>query len=67
MNRIYTSYDQLPLYLTVEEVGQLLGISRANAYTLAHSKGFPVVQIGRRMVVPKDDLLSWLDDQYVNQ
>ena len=51
MSTNYTSYEQLPLALSAEEVAQVLGISRANAYTLMHSKGFPTIKIGKRMVV----------------
>ena len=59
----YTSYDQLPLALSAEEVSQVLGISRANAYALMHSKGFPTLKIGKRMTVPKDKLMEWMEKQ----
>ena len=59
----YTSLEQLPLALSAEDVAQVLGISRANAYTLMHSKGFPTIKIGKRMTVPKDKLLEWIDKQ----
>ena len=57
----YTSYDELPLMLSVAEVAAVLGISRAGAYELAHSDGFPALKIGSRIVVPKDKFLSWID------
>ena len=59
----YTSLEQLPLALSAEDVAQVLGISRANAYTLMHSKGFPTIKIGKRMTVPKDKLIDWIDKQ----
>ena len=59
----YTSLEQLPLALSAEDVAQVLGISRANAYTLMHSKGFPIIKIGKRMTVPKDKLIEWIDKQ----
>ena len=59
----YTSLEQLPLALSAEDVAQVLGISRANAYTLMHSKGFPTIKIGKRMSVPKDKLIEWIDKQ----
>ena len=59
----YTSLEQLPLALSAEDVAQALGISRANAYTLMHSKGFPTIKIGKRMTVPKDKLIEWIDKQ----
>ena len=57
----YTSLEQLPVALSAEDVAQVLGISRANAYLLMHSKGFPTLQIGKRMTVPKDKLIEWID------
>ena len=63
MKNNFTSYDQLPLALSAEEVAQVLGISRANAYSLMHSKGFPTLKIGKRMTVPKDKLMEWMEKQ----
>ena len=63
MKSDYTSYDQLPLALSAEDVSQVLGISRANAYALMHSKGFPTLKIGKRMTVPKDKLIAWMEKQ----
>ena len=51
---IYTSYDELPLMLSVAEVAAVLGISRAGAYELVHGNEFPALKIGSRIVVPKD-------------
>ena len=58
---IYTSYDELPLMLSVVEVAAVLGISRAGAYELTHSDSFPALNIGGRIVVPKDKFLAWID------
>ena len=63
MTNNFTSIDQLPITLSAEQVAQVLGISRAGAYTLMHSKDFPTIQIGKRMVVPKDKLLAWMVKQ----
>lgn len=58
----YTSFEQLPLMLNAEQIASVLGISRANAYCLLHRKDFPTLYIGKRMVVPKDKLLEWIDE-----
>jgi len=63
MKNNFTSYDQLPLALSAEDVSQVLGISRANAYALMHSKGFPTLKIGKRITVPKDKLMEWMEKQ----
>ena len=57
----YTSYDELPLMLSVAEVAAVLGISRAGAYELVHGNGFPALKIGSRIVVPRDKFLAWID------
>ena len=54
-------YNQLPVALDAELVAAMLGISRAGAYNLMRSEGFPTLYIGKRMIVPKDKLLSWMD------
>ena len=57
------SYEDLPLMLSVPEMGAALGISRAGAYELARSEGFPALRIGTRIVIPKDKLQEWVDKQ----
>ena len=57
------SYEDLPLMLSVPEMGAALGISRAGAYELARSEGFPALRIGTRIVIPKDKLQEWVDLQ----
>ena len=59
----FKNYMDLPLMLSVPEVGEVLGISRAGAYELVRSKGFPKVKIGNRIVVPKDRFIQWIEDQ----
>lgn len=66
-NNIFTSYDQLPLSLCADEVAKVLGISRAGAYTLMRSAGFPTLYIGKRMVVPKHKLLAWVEEHIGNE
>ena len=59
----FKNYDDLPLTLTAQEVGEALGISRAAAYELVRSKGFPRMKIGTRILVPRDKFLAWIDEQ----
>ena len=59
----YKNYSDLPLTLSVPEVAAVLGISRAGAYELVHSASFPKVKIGKRILVPKDKFIEWLDAQ----
>ena len=59
----YKSYQDLPLTLTAPEVSEVLGISRAAAYELVRSKGFPRMRIGTRILVPRDKFLQWIEEQ----
>ena len=63
MTTTYTSYNQLPLSLNANDIAAILGISRANAYTLMRAKGFPTIFIGKRMIVPRDKFIEWMDLQ----
>ena len=56
-----TSFDQLSLTLNATQVAAVLGISRSNAYELMRSEGFPTLHIGKRMLVPKDRLIRWIE------
>ena len=58
---IYKTYDDLPLFLNATMVAQVLGISAASSYVLMHEKGFPVLKIGNRMVVPKEKFITWVE------
>ena len=49
------------LTLTVEESGKLLGVSRQIAYQLSRRADFPTLHIGKRMLVPKDRLIQWIE------
>lgn len=57
----YKSYDELPLFLNAETTAKLLGISISGMYELMHEKGFPVLKIGSHLVVPRDKLLAWVE------
>ena len=44
--------------LSVLDVASVLGISRAGAYELVRSDGFPSLRIGSRIIVPKGNLID---------
>lgn len=56
----YKEFTDLPLMLNAEQLAKFLNISRANAYTLMHTKGFPTITIQKRMVVYRDALYDWI-------
>ena len=59
----YTSIAQLPVTLNANHIAAVLGISRSNAYNLFHTKDFPTLRVGKRLLVPKDQFIQWMDRQ----
>ena len=56
------SYDVLPLFLNADTVAKVLGVSPSSGYELMHEPGFPVLRIGNRMVVPKEQFIQWVKE-----
>ena len=56
----FKNYDDLPLMLSVPDLAEALGISRAGAYELVKSEGFPALHIGNRILIPKEELIVWI-------
>ena len=56
----FKNYDDLPLMLSVPDLTEALGISRAGAYELVKSEGFPALHIGNRILVLKEELIAWI-------
>ena len=57
---VYKSYDELLLFLNSELVAKVLGVSSSSGYELMHQPGFPVLRVGNRMVVPKEQFIQWV-------
>ena len=61
---MYKNRDEMPMFLTVMDVANLLGISRACAYELVREDNFPKLKIVQgRTIIPRDRLLEWLNEQ----
>ena len=58
----YKSYDELPLFLNANLVAQVLGVSPSSGYELMHEPDFPVLRVGSRMVVPKEQFIRWVTE-----
>ena len=56
----YKSYDELPLFLNAATVAKVLGIAPSSSYELMHEPDFPVLNVGSRMVVPKEAFIQWV-------
>ncbi len=60
---IYNNFEDVPVIMSVPQVAEILGISAVSLYKLIQKdKTFPVVNIGRRKTVPKEQLRIWIDN-----
>ena len=57
---VYKSYDELPLFLNAKTVAKVLGVSPSSGYELMHEPDFPVLRVGNRLVVPKEQFIQWV-------
>jgi len=51
------------LTMTVKEMGNRLGISTGKAYELVRREGFPIIRIGRKMIIPTEGLMRWITEE----
>ena len=58
-----TDIKVLPAVLTVEQVQNILGLSRPKTYKLVNTAGFPTIRIGRAIRVPREAFLRWMDER----
>ena len=59
----YKSFDELPLCLNVQDVADVMVVSKPVAYELANRADFPAIRMGdsgKRSVVPRDRFRAWL-------
>ena len=57
----FKDYSELPLFLNADTVAKALGVSPSSGYELMHDPGFPILRIGNRMVVPKENFIRWVE------
>ena len=55
------NYENLPAVLNANQLAAALGISRAGAYQLLNMGTFPTLRIGKRLLVPRDKLIDWIE------
>lgn len=47
--------------MSVKEMGAYLGISTGKAYELVKTEGFPIVRVGRKVLISKSGLIRWIE------
>lgn len=58
--------NEIPMLMSAKDI-QKMGISRAMAYCILNRDDVPILKIGDRKMVKREDFLKWLDDQIVNK
>ena len=48
---------------TIQEVAEMLGISRSYAYELVRNGTIPVLELGKKRVIPKEKFNKWLNGE----
>lgn len=61
------SDDKLPEYYTIEDISVIFNIHRITAGRLVHSDGFPCMNIGRVIRVPRLLLNQWIIDHLFDE
>lgn len=57
------NYEELPLFINAEQLSNALGISISSAYELMSEKDFPSMRVGKRMLVPREKFIAWVNQQ----
>ena len=62
-----TEFQNLPNVVFLPRKYNYFGISRSTTYRIFHDATFPAFHIGNRLLVRRDELLGWLEQQKVNK
>lgn len=48
---------------TIPEAAAVLGVSTSSMYQIIRMKGFPVIVLGKRRIIPIKELDRWMEEQ----
>lgn len=57
------SIDSLPEFCTPDDLLLVFPVSRATLYRMAEQKRIPSLRIGRRVVIPREPLKKWIEQE----
>ncbi len=58
LDPLYTSYEDVPVMMTVEEFGKLMRVNRNTAYTFVRDGLVPTVRVGCQIRIDREDVLQ---------
>lgn len=56
----YTSIDEIPLTVDVEEFCKIVGVGRNTAYALVRSRKVRSLSCGKKIIIPKEAIVEFL-------
>lgn len=59
---MYTSYEQMPIYLTVPEYAKAMQVGLNTAYNMVRSGKITSIRVGTQYRIPKEALLLLVQD-----
>ena len=58
----YHNFEEMPMFITIPQTAELLGVSAPSLYKLiSEDASFPVVTIGKRKTIPTEQLKAWVE------
>jgi hypothetical protein len=61
------NYDEMPLFLDVNDISKMFRIGRNSAYELFKSAEFPKLMVAGQYRVCKDELRTWLKNNIIKR
>jgi excisionase family DNA binding protein len=65
-NNIAVQWEDIPDILTVKEMASFLKIGITKSYELCRIEGFPSINFGKKIRIPKEALQTWINNQAFN-
>ena len=59
--------EDRPVFISVDEMANMLSIARATAYQLTKTSDFPCFYIGKRIIIPLNSFQEWATRQANNK
>ena len=54
--------EEIPFMMTVQELSNVMRINKTKAYQLVKIEGFPSVTLGKRILIPRENFLHWIQN-----
>ncbi|MBE6828415.1 MAG: helix-turn-helix domain-containing protein [Ruminococcaceae bacterium] len=55
----YNSFDELPLMFSVQQLADVLSVSKSTAYDLTKEKDFPCIKVKGRVLIYREEFKNW--------